>query len=88
MLERLGFEPPLGAVGLAVEFMPKETGAGWKEPEPLCPCVLLVPVTPSGIGTDVVSYSPDRSYNSGHARVPGSGASSGCCGIGCRVLRP
>ena len=63
VLELLGVEPPQGAMGLAPEFVPKVprhrtegmvvTGqAGF-----LCPCILLVPVTPSGIGTDAVFYS-------------------------------
>ena len=32
VLEHLGFEPPLGAVGLVAEFQLK---VNWKEPEPL-----------------------------------------------------
>ena len=63
MLEFLGFEPPLDAVGLAVEFLPKVnwstvgrnqamSWAGF-----LCPWILLVSVTLSCVGTDAVSYS-------------------------------
>ena len=64
MLERLGFEPPLGAVGLAVEFLPKvnqsipEGAQATGRAVFLRPWSLLVPVTPGGVGTDVVSYSP------------------------------
>jgi hypothetical protein len=64
VLECLGFEPPLGALALSVEFAPK---VNWHRPKGiratglvgfLCPWLLLVPVTPGGVGTDVVSYSP------------------------------
>ena len=65
MLECLGVEPPLGSVGLAAEFVAKliqcrpEGTRATDRVEFLCPWSLLVLVTPSGVGTDVVvSYSP------------------------------
>jgi hypothetical protein len=64
VLEWLGFEPPLGAMGLGVEFTPKvnwsrlEGTQATGQVEFLCLWVLLVPVIPSGVGPDVVSYSP------------------------------
>ena len=57
-------EPPLGAVELATEFVPKvdwcrlEGTQATGQVEFLCLWVLLVPVIPSGVGPDVVSYSP------------------------------
>jgi hypothetical protein len=42
VLEHLGFEPPLSAVGVAAEFMPKVPGADRKESELLfqqCSCL-------------------------------------------------
>jgi hypothetical protein len=53
----------------------------------LHPWILLVLVTPCGVGTDIVSYSP-LILSPGHARAPGSGSSSGCCGIVCWVHTP
>ena len=62
VFEHLGFEPLLGAVGLAAKFMPKvkwhrqegTEATGWAGF--LCPWILLVPVTSGGVGTDAVSY--------------------------------
>jgi hypothetical protein len=63
MLDHLIFDLPLGTVGLAVESVPK---VNWSRPEGtkatgcvgfLCPWILLVPVIPGGVGTDVVSHS-------------------------------
>jgi hypothetical protein len=65
LLEHLGVELPLRVVKLAVKFVPKgnrhrpegtqATGqAGF-----LHPWSPLVPVTPSGVGANVVSSSPD-----------------------------
>ena len=57
-------ELPLGVVGLAEEFALK---VNWHTLEGiwatgqvgfLCPWILLVPVTPGGVGTDIVSFSP------------------------------
>jgi hypothetical protein len=64
MLELLGVEPPLGVVGLAVEFAPKvkqsrpkgTQATGWAGF--LHPWIPLVPVTLGGVGTDIVSSSP------------------------------
>ena len=66
MLEHLGVKLPLGVVGLTMKFVPKVcsehllrlegtqvTGqAGF-----LCPWILLVPVTPGGVGTGAMSSS-------------------------------
>ena len=62
MLEHLGVEPPLGSMGLAAEFAPKvnqgtmdgtrATGLA----EFLRPWILLVTVTRSGVGTNVLFY--------------------------------
>ena len=63
VLEHLGVKLPLGVVGMAVEFVPKVNQG---RPERtrvtgqvgfLCPWIPLVPVTPGGVGTDVVSSS-------------------------------
>jgi hypothetical protein len=67
MLECLGVELPLGAVGLTVEFVPKVNWhrlegsqvTGWEGF--LCPWIPLFPVTPGGVATDVMSSSP-QSY--------------------------
>ena len=79
--ECLRVELPLAVVGLAEKFVPKVNlhrlegtrALGWVSY--LCPWVLLVPVTPGGVGTDVVSSS-SQSYVPGHVRMPGSGGSS------------
>jgi hypothetical protein len=61
MLENLGVELPLGVVGLAAEFGPKVCSGLQPRPEGthitgqvgfLQPWIPLVPVTPSGVGTD------------------------------------
>ena len=79
MLEHLGVELLLGVVGLAAEFTPKVCSGHRFRPEGthatgqagfLCPWILLVPVTPSGVGTDVVFYSPVI-LRSWCAKVPG-----------------
>ena len=63
VLEHLGVEPPLGTVGLAAEFVPKVSQCRPEGTRPtgrvrfLHPWILLVPVTPGGVGT-VVFYSP------------------------------
>ena len=64
MLECLGVGPSLGAVGLATDFEPKvdlcrpegTQATGWAGF--LGSWILLVPVIPSGVGSDVVFYSP------------------------------
>ena len=43
VLEHLGFEPPLGAVGLAAGFALKINWTGWKVPEPLVGWVSCIP---------------------------------------------
>ena len=63
VLELLGVEPSLGTMGLGIEFVPKvdwcrlegtqATGQGVF----LLSWILLAPVTPSGVGTDVVFSS-------------------------------
>ena len=67
VLECLGVELPLGVVGLAAEFRPKVCSGLQLRAEGTCatgragflsPWILLVPVTPGGVGTDVVSSSP------------------------------
>ena len=61
VLENLGVELPLGVVGLAAEFGPKVCSGLQPRPEGthitgqvgfLQPWIPLVPVTPSGVGTD------------------------------------
>jgi hypothetical protein len=75
-----------GFCGLAEEFASKviwhrlEGIQATGQVEFLRSWILLVPVTPGGVGTDIVSSSPG-SYDPGCVRVPGSGASSGCCGM-------
>jgi hypothetical protein len=60
----LGLEPPLGTVGLVAKFAPKinqvrpEGTQATGQVGLLCPWILLVRVTPGGIGTGVVSSSP------------------------------
>ena len=55
--------PPLGAVGLSTEIPTKvdqqqlEGTRATGQEGSLCPWLLLVPVIPSGIGTNVVFYS-------------------------------
>ena len=68
MSEHLRVELPLGVVGLASEFAPKvcsgtspdrlEGTHATGQVEFLGAWVPLVPVTPGGVGTDVVSSSP------------------------------
>ena len=69
VLEWLGMELPLNVVGLAAEaeFGPKVCSGHQLRPEGtcdtswarfLCPRSPLVPVTPGGVGTDIVSSSP------------------------------
>ena len=68
MLQCLAVEPPLGAVGLAAEFAPKvyrhRPGRTWATGQAgfLFPQILLVLVTPGGVGTDVVFSCPILSY--------------------------
>ena len=63
VLESLGFEPPLGAVGLAAELVPKVNQCRLEEIQTtgparfLSPWILPVSVTLGGVGTDV-SYLP------------------------------
>ena len=64
VLECFEVESPLGAVGLAAEFAPKvnqdrpegNQATGWARF--LVHWILLVPVTPGIVRTDVVFYSP------------------------------
>ena len=64
VLEHLGVEPPLGIVRQAEEFVPKVNWSrleGTQAPGQmgfLCPWILLAPVTPRGVGIDVVFSSP------------------------------
>ena len=84
MLEHPGVVFLLDVVALAEEFLPKVTRCRSKGTQAtgqvgiLRPWIPLVPVTPTGVGTDVVSFSP-QFYDPGFVRVPGSGVSSGCC---------
>jgi hypothetical protein len=90
MLEHLGVEFPLGVVGLAAEFRPKVC-SGYPQ-NGRNPChwsggvpVSLDPTCPSYSQWCWERYCALFTCDSGCIREPGSGASSGCCGIGCRV---
>jgi hypothetical protein len=64
MLECLEVVPPLGAMVLSNEFANKVNHHQLEEAVAtgrvgfLSPWLLLVPVTPSDVGTDIVFYSP------------------------------
>ena len=63
VLEHLGVVSPLGTMGMSAKFVPKLDSSQQEGTRATgqvgfqCPWILLVPVTPGSVQTDVVFYS-------------------------------